>query len=118
LEKQFTPHHVCEEKQKNKKNLIFHKDLFRSAMTYACPAWEFSAETHLLKLQRLQNGVLRTIGNFPTYTSVRDMHVVFLISVRLRLNNKIVQKTSINHYKSWKWKCTQYWTTRNPTQKI
>jgi hypothetical protein len=23
-------------------------------MTYACPAWEFAAETHLLKLQRLQ----------------------------------------------------------------
>jgi hypothetical protein len=31
-------------------------------MTYACPAWEFAAESHLLKLQRLQNKVLRTIG--------------------------------------------------------
>jgi hypothetical protein len=46
-------------------------------MTYACPAWEFAAETHLLKLQRLQNKVLRTIGNFPRHTSVRDMHVTF-----------------------------------------
>jgi hypothetical protein len=33
-------------------------------MTYACPAWEFEAESHLLKLQRLQNKVLRIIGNF------------------------------------------------------
>jgi hypothetical protein len=32
-------------------------------MAYACPAWEFAAEIHLLKLQRLQNKVLRTIGN-------------------------------------------------------
>jgi hypothetical protein len=32
-------------------------------MTYACPAWEFAAEFHLLKLQRLQNKVLRTIGS-------------------------------------------------------
>jgi len=24
-------------------------------MTYACPAWEFAADSHLLKLQRLQN---------------------------------------------------------------
>jgi hypothetical protein len=48
-------------------------------MTYACPAWEFAAESHLLKLQRLQNKVLRTIVNFPRRTSVRDMHVAFQI---------------------------------------
>jgi hypothetical protein len=48
-------------------------------MTYACPAWEFAAECHLLKLQLLQNKVLRTVGNFPRRTSVRDMHVAFQI---------------------------------------
>jgi hypothetical protein len=48
-------------------------------MTYACPAWEFAAESHLLKLQRLQNKVFRTIGNFPRRTPVRDMHVAFQI---------------------------------------
>jgi hypothetical protein len=45
--------------------LTLHEALTRSVMTYACPAWEFAAECHLLKLQRLQNKVLRTIGNFP-----------------------------------------------------
>jgi hypothetical protein len=44
------------------------KALIRSVMTYACPAWEFVAESHLLKLQRLQNRVLRTIGKFPRRT--------------------------------------------------
>jgi hypothetical protein len=48
-------------------------------MTYACPIWEFATEIHLLKLQRLQNRVLRTIGIFPRRTSVRDMHVAFQI---------------------------------------
>jgi hypothetical protein len=48
-------------------------------MTYACPAWEFAAKSHLLKLQRLQNRVLRTIGNFPRRTSVRHLHVALLI---------------------------------------
>jgi hypothetical protein len=48
-------------------------------MIYACPAREFVAESHLLKLQRLQNKVLRTIGSFPRRTSVRDMHVAFQI---------------------------------------
>jgi hypothetical protein len=42
--------------------LTLHRALIRSVMTYACPAWEFAAEIHLLKLQRLQNRVLRTIG--------------------------------------------------------
>jgi hypothetical protein len=46
-------------------------------MTYACPAWEFVEEYHLLKLQRLRNRVLLTIGNFPKNTSVRDMHVAY-----------------------------------------
>jgi hypothetical protein len=44
-------------------------------MTYACPAWEFEAESYLFKLQRLQNKVLLTIGNFP----VLDMLVAFQI---------------------------------------
>jgi hypothetical protein len=57
--------------------LTLHKTLIRSVMTYACPAWKFAAECHLLKLQRLQNKVLRTIGNFPKRTSVRDMHKSF-----------------------------------------
>jgi hypothetical protein len=48
-------------------------------MTYVCLAWEFAAECHLLKLKRLQNKVLRTIGNFPRRKSVRDMHKAFHI---------------------------------------
>jgi hypothetical protein len=48
-------------------------------MTYACPICEFVADTHLLKLQRLQNKVLRTIVNFPRRTPVRDLHVAFKI---------------------------------------
>jgi hypothetical protein len=34
--------------------LTLLKTLIISVMTYACPAWEFAAESHLLKLQRLQ----------------------------------------------------------------
>jgi hypothetical protein len=46
--------------------LTLHKALIRSNTTYAGPAWEFAADNHLLKLQRLQNKVLRTIGKFPS----------------------------------------------------
>jgi hypothetical protein len=42
-------------------------------MTYACPAWD----TYLLKLQRMQNKVLRTIGNFPRRTLVQGFNTAF-----------------------------------------
>jgi hypothetical protein len=32
-----------------------------------------------MKLQRLQNKVLRTIGNFPRHTPVRELHKAFNI---------------------------------------
>jgi hypothetical protein len=48
-------------------------------MTYASPAWEFAADTHLIKLQRLQNKVLHTIGNYRRLTRVRDLHLAFHI---------------------------------------
>jgi hypothetical protein len=43
-------------------------------------AWEFAAEIYLLKLQRLQNKVLRTIGNLLRCPLVHDMQVAFQIS--------------------------------------
>jgi hypothetical protein len=54
--------------------LTLHKALIKSELTYAYLSREFAAECRLLKLQRLQNRVLRTIGNFQRRTSVHDMH--------------------------------------------
>jgi hypothetical protein len=48
-------------------------------MTYACPAWEFAAESHIFKLQRLQKRALRAIGKYLRSTSVRELHVAFQI---------------------------------------
>jgi hypothetical protein len=53
------------------------KALIRSLMTYACPASELVADNYLLKLQLLQNNVLRATGNFPRCTPVRDLHTAF-----------------------------------------
>jgi hypothetical protein len=43
-------------------------------MTYACPAWKLAADTYLLKLQCLQNKVLRSSGNFPRCMLVCNLH--------------------------------------------
>jgi hypothetical protein len=65
-------------------------------MTYACPAWEFAAETHVLKLQCLQNKVPRTIGNFPRRTSVRDMHVPYVYDYITKLCRRQAENI-LNH---------------------
>jgi hypothetical protein len=57
-------------------NLTLHKALIRIIMT-RLHAWEFAADNHLLILQRLQNKVLRTIGNFPRRILVRNLHMAF-----------------------------------------
>jgi hypothetical protein len=57
-------------------------------MTYACPVWEFAVDSHLLKLQRLQNKnpphhwLPTKAHTDPRFTS--DV----ANSVRLRLYNK------------------------------
>jgi hypothetical protein len=48
-------------------------------MIYVSPDSKFAADTHLMKLQRLQKKVLRTIGNLPRRTPVRDLHMAFKI---------------------------------------
>jgi hypothetical protein len=50
-----------------------------SVTIYACPAWVYAVNGHLLELQRLQNRVLRAIGNLDGCTSVLELHVVFKI---------------------------------------
>jgi hypothetical protein len=57
--------------------LIVYRALIRSTMTYARPTWEYAADTHLMKLQHLQNRVLRAIGNLDRSTPVRDLHLAF-----------------------------------------
>jgi hypothetical protein len=60
-----------------KSKLTLYKPLMRSKMTYACPAWEFAADSHLLKWQRLQSRVLRTTGNVQKRTPTRALHLAF-----------------------------------------
>jgi hypothetical protein len=71
-------------------------------MTYACPAWEFAAETYLLKLQRLQNKVLHTIGNLSRRTLVREMHVAFQIPYVYDYITKLCRKQAgiIHNYEN------------------
>jgi len=54
-----------------------YKALIRSVITYACPAWVFAADIHLLKLQLLEGKVLSDVDKLPRLTSTRALHMVF-----------------------------------------
>jgi hypothetical protein len=61
-------------------------------MTYVCPAWEFAADNHMSKLQRLQNGVLRTISNVTKRTPTPALHLAFQIPQGYLYVTKICKK--------------------------
>jgi hypothetical protein len=82
----------------------FRKALIISVMTCACPAWELTADTYLLKLQRLQNKVLRAIGIFPRRTWERNFHTDFslpyvydYITKLCRQQGKVIQNHENEH---------------------
>jgi hypothetical protein len=86
-------------------------------MTYACPAWEFAADSHLLKLQRLQNKVFRTIGNFPMCTPIHELHMAF----KLLCIYEYIKNYAGNKQKSYKIMKMQMFATldkASPTQEI
>jgi hypothetical protein len=45
---------------------------------YACPTWEH-VDAHLLKLQHLQNRILRAIANLDRCAPVRELQAAFKI---------------------------------------
>jgi hypothetical protein len=76
-------------------------------MTYDCPAWELTADTHLLKLQRLQNKILRTTGNVLSCTPVRDLNTAFnlpyvydYITKLCRQQAEVIQNHENEHVRS------------------
>jgi hypothetical protein len=58
-------------------------------MVYACPAWEYATDAHLLKLQRLQNRILHTGGKFDRRKPVSEMHMLSKF-LRVRSHNTVM----------------------------
>jgi hypothetical protein len=69
-------------------------------MTYACPAWELAEDTYLLKLQRMENKVLRTTGYFPRCTPVRDLHTAFNLLYVYDYTTKLCRRQVIHNHEN------------------
>jgi hypothetical protein len=97
--------------------LTVHKALIRSVMTYAFPAWEFSADAHLMKLQHLRNRVLRTNGRFRRRIPVRDLHTAFNLPYIYDYLTKLCRQQA-EVTKSCKCKYSRHRNRWSPTDKI
>jgi hypothetical protein len=94
--------------------LALHKALIKSITIYACPAWQYAADSHLLKLQSLKNKVLCTNGNFLRRTPVRDLHMacklpyihkkLYRQQVIQNHENANVRNTGQGEHRQWKCK--------------
>jgi hypothetical protein len=80
------------EKLVTKTKLTLYKALIRSKLSYACPTWESAADSHLIKLQTLQNRGLRIIGCLPRRTPIRLMQTEFQIPYVYDVITKICRK--------------------------
>jgi hypothetical protein len=49
-------------------------------MTYVCPTWQYAADAHSLKLQRLQNRGPRVTGILDGGTPVLELYVAYKVS--------------------------------------
>jgi hypothetical protein len=74
------------------KKLTFYKALIGSKMTYACPAWEFAADSHLLNCSSCKIRVLRTTGNLPRCTPTRALSLTFQIPYLYDYITKVFRK--------------------------
>lgn len=54
--------------------LLLYKSVFRPIITYGCPAWGNCAQTHLKKIQIVQNKILKLILKHPYYYSTNALH--------------------------------------------
>jgi len=54
--------------------VLLYKQLIRSMMDYACPAWRSAARTHVRRLQVLQSKCIRLATGAPWYVSNRQIH--------------------------------------------
>jgi hypothetical protein len=52
-------------------------------------------DSHLLKLQRLQNKIFRTIGKLPWHTPTRDLHMAFKMPYLYDFVTKLCRQQSV-----------------------
>lgn len=75
--------------------LSVYKAIIRSTLLYACPVWNGCAETHIKKLQMIQNKCFKIICNLPRSYPTHSLHRL----VNLPTIKEQISKTTLNFNK-------------------
>ena len=66
---------ICRTSKLNLKNrMAVYRQIIYPAIEYAVPVWKDCARTHKLKLQRIQNKILKMILNLPRWARTAEVH--------------------------------------------
>ena len=57
-----------------KNKLAVYKQIIYPVIEYAIPVWECCAKSHKLKLQRIQNKILKMVLSVPSWTRTSEVH--------------------------------------------
>ena len=57
-----------------KNRLAVYKQVILPAIEYAAPVWKSCAKSHKIRLQRMQNKILKMVLNLPTHTRTLRVH--------------------------------------------
>lgn len=82
--------------------LLLYKSVFRPVITYGCPTWGNCAQTHLKRIQIVQNKVLKLMLNLPFFHSTVALHEeakMKMISQYINdLKNKFFARCTFSEY--------------------
>lgn len=68
---------ICRGSKLSLKNkILLFKSILRPGFSYGCPIWSCCATTHMKKMQRHQNKILKMMLNVPTRTPTVEVHDV------------------------------------------
>ena len=77
--------------------------LIRPVLTYAPAIWGGTCDSNILKLQRIQNRVLKIITNAPMYTEIdrihKDLNVEYLDEHIKTLSKSFYERCHYSKYK-------------------
>lgn len=79
-------------KLKTDNKLLLYKVAIRPIFTYACPAFNNIAKTHIKRLQIQQNKVLKMILNTSRYERTTTIHEMAKVQTVEEYINKLIDK--------------------------
>jgi hypothetical protein len=81
-------------KLKTKCTLLIYKSILRPLLTYGCQVWGTASKTHIHKIQKFQNKILRISVNAPWFIRNRQLHK----DLKIQTIEEFIKKLTLKYY--------------------